>query len=267
MAEERRGSFRCQMQPLDEAAVLRTKRSDLTVQIVEKSAGGFGVTSAEANGVKVGQILSLASSTGCCEVRVAHVTHDGETARIGLERLRESAVLNDRRPSPSQPARSNTFQFVFVCGACLAFFAGGVFVPSEWWQAVGVLSQPAVKVNPQERERRLAVDFMHLDNLTSRKFVEALQLDDQQQQRIGSIVQETTASLSKLYERRDKISSRQWSDIGLQLIQQSWNQIQAELTPEQQQRWRDLLTQTAQQPAAPSPSPVSSTPSLLPPAA
>ena len=53
--DERRTSFRCPVQGAAEAVILRTRRADLMVRVVEKSAGGFGVVAPPKVPLEVGQ--------------------------------------------------------------------------------------------------------------------------------------------------------------------------------------------------------------------
>lgn len=249
MDQERRKSYRCQVQPTQEAAILRTQKTDVIVRIVEESAGGLGVTTAQTGCVKEGQVLSLATGAGCCEVKVVHVNESDSQTRIGLQRIRELAFLSCGAPRLWPSTRhgiadgSRSFQLMLICAACLAFFLGGVLLPSGWWRK----GEPArsTQKNRSQREKELATHFVQLDGLKSQRIIETLKLDEQQQLQISVIVEDATAKLAALFDQRQSLSTRDWSEMGLQLIQAAWIEIQAVLTEEQQDRWRDLFAEKA----------------------
>lgn len=102
-----RKSFRFPILEQQEAELL-VGESWIPVQIRDASAGGFAVLTAARPVAKYGQTLQLRTSSGQCEVRVAHLTETepaggGQRARfcLGLERLRD---LPDPEEERSQRA-------------------------------------------------------------------------------------------------------------------------------------------------------------------
>lgn len=251
--DDRRTSFRCSVHKSEEAAILRTRKTDLMVRVAEKSAGGFGVFAQSNPPIKVGQILSLAMTSGCSEVEVVHVTElDGES-RIGLKHVCDLAFLPSngrlaglaRRGIFSLAGRGlRTALIIALCGA---FFTFGVFLPGNWWRdMLGRSKKSSSSLSPfanlpaTQREQLLAKSFVNLDGIKARGFFDALKLSTEQQVKVHAIVEDTTSALSELYQQKDVGPPDVWSDLGLQLIHRSYEKIQRELTDEQRARWNEL---------------------------
>ena len=124
--EERRGSFRCDVQAAEEVAILRTRRSDLKVRLTERSAGGFGLWAPANPPIKIGEILALATINGCCEVRVAHITELEGQSRVGLKHVRDLAFM----PSLA----GGNLRLALMIALCVAFFTLGAILPGNWWR-------------------------------------------------------------------------------------------------------------------------------------
>ena len=69
---------------------------------------------------------------------------------------------------------------------------------------------------------------------------EFMELSPEQQERIGRIVNETLSVMSLLHDNRGSKSPEAAAAMGMQTLQASWRQIQMELTPQQQAKWRAL---------------------------
>lgn len=260
MSNERRANYRCQVPTGQEAAILRGAKTDIAVQISEESASGFGVVTKQGNLLKVGQVLTLVTATGCCEVRVANLSQGRHETRVGLQRLRELSVKRDaglrgiRNLLKTGPGALRTAVLLGLCAMLLVWLTsqpngdrGGVFflIPKGWASSTPVRSHAA-----PVRDERLALNFLHLDGLKTNAYSQQLKLSTEQQRVIGGIVEDTSGALAKLYDNRAAIESEEWSDIGMQVLFHSMQEIETVLTPEQRQRWDELRTaNAAKQPA------------------
>ena len=253
LTQDRRNSFRCALPQTDEAGLLRTRRSDLMVRVVEKSAGGFALEAQAKPPLQIGQCLSLALSTGCYEVRVAHVTElDGES-RIGLALVRELSFMPPTGELFSMARHGilsfvgKGMQLVFLVALCTMVFTIGIAIATgSWRDKLGFAhskvtsASPISSWAPPDREHKLAKTFTNLDGLKARKFFNALKLSTEQQVKVHAVVEETSVALADLYKHKDLGPSDVWSDLGLQLIHRSYEKIQRELTDEQKARWAEL---------------------------
>ncbi|MEQ8787696.1 MAG: PilZ domain-containing protein [Pirellulaceae bacterium] len=258
--EDRRRSFRCPVSPDDEPAILRTNKGDVIVSVHEKSAGGFGVTTEQNVAFREGQVLSLATNSGCTEVEVMHIEAEQDRTRVGLKVIRELKYLgggpllsidNLRRCLSSG---SNVLRLAAMILLCGGFFIWGATLPvGQWAKGAGDRifgdssnKNAAYTVNPQLREKQLALNFLRLDGLTNHKFAISLDLSPQQSTQIRGIVDDTTAALSLLYDRKGASADPdQWSDLGMQTIHASWRQIEKVLSEQQRAKWDAMLDEAA----------------------
>ena len=94
MDPDQRKSFRILVPAGQKQAVLKLGRKDVTVRVVDASAGGFAVASGENLAVEKGDTLLLRTSAGWHEVRVVRHESFTDGVLIGVERLND---LNDPR--------------------------------------------------------------------------------------------------------------------------------------------------------------------------
>lgn len=90
--DERRDSFRCPVPPehqegelCEQAKKRKTRRHP--VRLIDESAGGFSVSCPNKAGIEEGRQLVLSTPKGQCGVRVVHAHREGDTSRLGLQRL------------------------------------------------------------------------------------------------------------------------------------------------------------------------------------
>jgi hypothetical protein len=256
MFQERRATFRCPVQSHDGPALLKVSGKELVVQLIEESAGGFGVVATQVKGLREGQEAMLTTTAGRYEVRIAHLTQVGETTRVGLNRL---ADLNDKTrtrlfgwlPFRAATPQSRGWAALLLFALCGCFFFWGTAFPSAWWRdftwgEIRIEQTPEQRARQREvlqdeREKLFVQSFRLLDELTSRDFTESLELSRFQKRRISKIVDQTTEKLEQLVDNRGAAQEEQWVDAGLSLIVTSWKEIQAVLTDEQRARWHDML--------------------------
>lgn len=269
MPLERRESYRCQISDNEPPAILRVGSRDHVVRLYEESAGGIGVLADRRPRVKVGQTVVLATSAGRCEAKVIHVTQQqhGRT-RIGLKRVGEltSAARGAVGPwlhsmSARLGKRETPVKLALIAVLCFVFFLWGSQLSSgAGWLAKTyhlVPSRPAPNrsmptAKSAERqathEEALATNYLRLDQLKSPRFASRLKLTSAQQQKIRGIIRETTTALSALYEHRENLSTEDWSELGLQLIQTSWDEIQSVMTDQQQAQWKAMTGRAESEP-------------------
>jgi hypothetical protein len=95
-----------------------------------------------------------------------------------------------------------------------------------------------------ERKEQLAADFLRLRTLTSDNSIKTLELTNDQQLQINSILKTATGDLSLVYAARDTSAPDAWADSALELVRRARSQLEGVLTEEQKQRWHSLLEET-----------------------
>ncbi|MDX1948683.1 MAG: PilZ domain-containing protein [Pirellulaceae bacterium] len=114
MTGDHRKTFRILTPAGREQAKLRVGKRQLSVRLVDESAGGFAVACPGQMVVASGEVLQLRTAGGLHEVRVIRREEFSDGVLLGFERLRD---LDD----PTQPAvRSNLFDVLL-----LPYVAGG----------------------------------------------------------------------------------------------------------------------------------------------
>jgi hypothetical protein len=94
MDTDQRKSFRILVPAGQKQAVLKVGRKDVTVRVVDSSAGGFAIASGENLDVEKGDSLLLRTSAGWHEVRVVRHESFSDGVLLGVERLSD---LDDPR--------------------------------------------------------------------------------------------------------------------------------------------------------------------------
>lgn len=242
MSDERRTSFRCHVQTDEQSGSLHLGKGMLKVRILEESAGGYGVECDRLiPGLKVGQSASLMTDSGCCEVRVAHVTTVADHTRIGLRRHRELTATGGKGDRKGG-RREGVMKMIVLTVLFLSFFAWGFTLGDIIPSLRGAdATKPAAP--PQHRQRALAVNFLKLDKFKSQDIAEKLGFSPEQQASVSHIARNASLALTELYDRRDSYTDEEWTELGMRLIQISWAKIRNELTDEQLKQWDELLLQ------------------------
>lgn len=261
---DRREFFRCDLSKLGDKAVLRTNRRDYLVEMVEESAGGFGLRSETAIQTSEGAVLSMAYRGGCFEVEVAHITHNEEETRVGLKRLKELKFLHSDgwlgifSWREMNSTRGLVVASMFLLALTLAGFLWGAWLPEsakpQWsallkgqWreeeQEAGGKPEPKNEASPEDREKQIVeqIGLLANDNWTNQ-----LNVSEEQNQKIEAIVRDTTKRLQKIYQQGQSADDpSQWSHAGLKLIRDSWADIENVLTEEQREKWRNIRNKVA----------------------
>ncbi len=88
---DQRDAFRYAAPGACQEAILKFKRQDVSVALVDESAGGFAVRIGDPRPINAGDTLLLRTATGYSKVRVARVTQDsdGSSRTLGLQRLED----------------------------------------------------------------------------------------------------------------------------------------------------------------------------------
>ncbi|MBN2291734.1 MAG: hypothetical protein JXM70_04875 [Pirellulales bacterium] len=99
--ENQRNSYRCPINETRQQTQIRFGKTWIPVELLDESAGGFGVHVEHAPQVGIGDIVWLRCGDKCFEVEVRHVTQfphadgsqdetaDGAACKLGLKRLSE----------------------------------------------------------------------------------------------------------------------------------------------------------------------------------
>jgi len=130
MVNERREFSRIPI-PADQAAtVLYAGRRPSVVQLVDASPYGFAITCPVTLKAKCGALLRIRTTEGWHEVRVVRVEANGDSQRLGLERVR---YLGEQL----QPSWTDHWPLMLVLiGALSIGIAGGAFFVPDWWRYV-----------------------------------------------------------------------------------------------------------------------------------
>lgn len=249
MTTDRRESYRCPIAHIDSPAILRLGNRDEVVHVADQSAGGFTLECEKPPRLKVGQLVTLATGAGCCEAKVIHMTETEDRVKVGLKRLRETKDV-----SRSMLDAGTAVRLLIIFVLCTVFFAWGARTSAgsflgEWLSTEQ--DEPSVSVepiDPDERarnEQKLAMNMLNLGTLRSSTLASELNLNGEQQQQIFAIVQQTTADLSSLYERRNAITPEDWTDLGLKITQTTSQEIQNVMTDDQHRKWQEFLGRQA----------------------
>lgn len=251
---DRREFFRCDLTKLGDNAVLRTRQRDYLVDMLEESAGGFALFSELAVNAQQGDVLSMAYRGGIFEVEVAHISGGDEGVRIGLKRIKELKFLHsDGWLGIFSWRDMNSSRGIAVVATVLVALMGCGFLWGAWlpesakpqWSAIlkgrwrePVAAPAPIEPSPAEREQQIVeqIGLLAGDDWTAE-----LNVSDEQNEQIEAIVHKTTKQLQAIY-RREQTSGdpSQWSHAGLQLIRNSWTEIEDVLTEEQRAKWRNM---------------------------
>lgn len=254
MDDERRRSFRCRVQLYDDAAILKGKRGDVIVRVVESSAGGFGVVADSKTQVKSGEVLTLMTNNESWSVRVVHVTRQDRVVRLGLQRLAETGKPRAGRFSRGGGRmRSYTSIRRWLQGAGVAAIIGlawMIYYPEHSpWKA---LSRPAQRALPKvitswsdndavPAAATWNAEFPELKALNSSELVERLDLSLKQQEQMTEVIESTVRGLNRVYTDRDTTLPGDWSDRAMLIIHASFLEMSDLMTDEQRRRWREWL--------------------------
>lgn len=255
MDKERRTSVRCAVQSDEEAAILRTERSDFMVRLVEKSAGGYGLVIERDLDLEVGQTVSLATSGGCCEAKVVHVAHDGEETRLGLQNIRDLSHLPGgsnwltRKLAVAWKSKYARIQLAIVLLLGLGVFIWGSTLPKEDDSAAASTPVSNTSLEAAKRKnRKLALDHLRLGGLTKGNVITDLDLTPKQRTEIDGILSETAAAMAIVYdEQSDGNEDQALADVALQLVFFAGRQIEEVLTEQQRSRWAAVVEESALQ--------------------
>lgn len=268
MIQDRRTTYRCASPAHQEPAILRLGRKDYPARVVEESAEGMGVfLEGRELPVKPGDKVQLTTASRRVAAQVVHVktaaAHDGPDAsrgqRLGLEKLGDLGFAtrtgDARLPHQSAGLGTGAMRFAMALAVCLGMFLGGVMF--DWSKLKGgasfhssgtntapAASAPRVSQASKRfasRKQQFADSLLRFDDFASSEFTQLLQLNPQQQDRIGRIVDETISVMSLLHANRSAQSDEAWAEMGMQTLHASWKQIQSELTPEQRARWAQAM--------------------------
>jgi hypothetical protein len=139
MSTNQRTSYRCPTAD-GQPAILRVGRRDVIVSLLDQSAGGFAVSGDESIRLAPGQVLSLRTGMGWCEVEVVTLERwDGEL-RIGMRRL-----CDHPDPRLVQAVEANSLPPLFQWSeedrprtVIAQFLAGMLLVAPAFWLIIGV---------------------------------------------------------------------------------------------------------------------------------
>lgn len=253
MSANRRQAFRCAVAEPDARALLRISEGEVIVQIVDESAGGFGVISDRELVVHEGELAGLTTRRGQSICRVVRVEYgDDETTSIGLQRVSEiaeepktasNAGIFVRWFGRSMGAVVMLLAFGLGLGVALGFAKfGNLALPLT---SRTTATHPSIPADPAKRAAALTKSFNNLDELKSQQFVKMLHLTDGQQRKIDTIVDKLMLQLAEVHVDRGDRSPEACSHIGMMMIRRAWLQVEGLLTEDQMQKWDAMLDEQA----------------------
>jgi hypothetical protein len=214
-----------------------------------------------------GDKVYLTTASRRVSAQVVHLktgaAHDGPDAprgqRLGLEKLGDIGFAarssGASLMSTSAGLGSGVMRFAMALAVCLGMFLGGVMFDwsklksganFHWNGSNAALAATAPRMIPESKrvvsqERQPADSLLRFDDFASGEFARLLQLNPDQHDRIGRIVDETISMMSLLHANRGAQTDEAWAEMGMQTLHASWKQIQSELTPEQRARWAQAM--------------------------
>lgn len=212
---------------------LRYGRRQFGVEILEQSAGGFGVRAPSDTPLDIGQNWLLDCEIGTIEVRVVHVASEPEGLVAGLQRLNEFA------PHSAAPGR---WWAGLSVAACLVFFVAGLVCPLRLGHRPPPMSEEMaglLRLPREEREKWLAASFRQLDRLNSAGLSQRLSLANEQKSAVDNAVASASLQLAALFESSDQRTD--WTEPAVQVLVSSFRDIRTALDPEQRAQLDALL--------------------------
>lgn len=238
--QDRRGSFRMRLQCCD-VAVLRLKKGERAVQVVEKSAGGFGLLVESGTAVKEGDIAVLTTSSGRFQVEVRHVTdnEDGSDLRVGLKILGEDGEVRPTSNGWSVRYQSKQhadhgqgrWSLPILCAVLLISALTSIMYLRDRGPDWGFLEDRDIP-RPARQLGKL---------IGSKEFTAALNLTPQQEVKVNSIVRNAVEQLNLATQATGDRSTEVRAAMALQVLLGSWEEVLAILDEDQVARWNDLL--------------------------
>jgi hypothetical protein len=177
--ENQRESYRFPIDESRQQAEMRFGKTWMPVDLLDESAGGFGVRIDQDPGTAVGDIVRLRSKEKCYEVEVMHITQCSSNKKVydeslyksayklGLKRVNEVFEDSYDRPSPLKRIRA-LWQRPYVSldnkgllvGLAVAFFAGCL-------PAVLIVTLKSNVVVSQSLDDSLKESKLELDSLST----------------------------------------------------------------------------------------------------
>ena len=253
MSDNRRQAFRCAVPDLDARALLRISEGEVVVQVVDESAGGYGVESDRELAVREGELAGLTTKSGQSICRVVRVEyHDDGKTGVGLQRISEIAVEPTYASNTGLFVRwfGRSFGSVVMllafglgtgCAVGFAKFGRLPFIGSSKSATTAADGRPFIPTDPAKRAAALTKSFNSIDDLKSRHFVKALSLTDGQQRNIDNVVDKLMLELATVHVDRGDKSPEVGSHMGLLMIRRAWLKVETVLTAEQMAKWDAML--------------------------
>ncbi|QDU96504.1 PilZ domain-containing protein [Lignipirellula cremea] len=251
MTENRRTSYRCPVRSNDEVAILRTRRRDLVVRIIDESAGGLSIQVENSKELSEGEILSIAHNSSCFEVRVAYLREQAEDGkwRVGLERRGELKYLHSAGVFHGVTFRDFTASFGLLAVTSAILFMIWHMSPPEWKKGLfgeedtAIVENSDAENDSEAREKLLAAKYLRLSDARSPRFANMLELTPPQVKEIHTVVEATSRSIAGMYRNRSGDDDDRWIDASLDLINKTWMRIEQVMTPPQHERFAQMLQQ------------------------
>ena len=250
---EQRKSFRINIPEGREHATLIMGKQQLSVHIIDESAGGFAVALLTDEDVQQNQVRILKTATGLYETRVARVEHFEDGKLLGLMRLSdlsntaEKATAHSWRDFCSQPSPTGTGNGMpmglgLIAVAALVACCASIYFMRRVPVTPEVAVSPLVKENTEALTKELEklrspakeavqvakekvqhvtqsqpVEYLRQQARVSQEVLYRLQLDSEQSRRIRNILSRTAGDLSAAeVEIRSVLTAeqaRKWDDL------------------------------------------------------
>lgn len=270
MYSERRNTYRFQIDQSEKTAVLKIGKTELIVHLLEKSSTGFGALvdpdSKNAQGLQQGQTGLLTTQNSCIQVEIAHLElHDGQL-QLGLKRLgevRTQTALSRGSWGSLSPKKLfssivNVVKVLVVFAVCCILLGWGMSYAHLFWQVdapppkqrAGIqkkIDRTTRNDNHPERQKRLIAQLLRLDKLHTSEFSQQLQLNPQQQQRVSEIAIAASKTLNAIYLDHPHANMETITNLCLEQVGNTWNQIEELLSEEQKKQWSEINAEAADQ--------------------
>jgi len=226
-------------------ALLTVKRRKATVRVLDESAGGFAVKTADEFSLPRMAIGALDLDSEIYPVQVMYVQAEDGGCRIGLKRL---DVEYPAAPTVPKSPHTNSFSwgklFTF---AFFTLFGAALATGVAWlWQRPGANREqlPAIDVVGLSPLTPEAASLMEgANSLRDPAVLESLRINHAQRNEIESLYKQTTLQLRQRYAQalrhRD---GQQWQREATQVMENTVKRLLMTLTDDQINQWRKLLT-------------------------
>ena len=247
--QDSRTAYRYAIASNDASAVMRTDSGEFIVQIVDESAGGWGVFCDPKVVLKEGDVVGLTTQRGKSICRVVRIDPDDDYLLVGLFRISDvmeepkshaNGTLFARQLSKTTSSLCLLLAFAVGMGGALGLIKAGFF---NFGKSLSALQRTRFDVagDPAKRLQALSNNLASLDALKSRQVMKNIGLTDGQQRKIDNVLEKLVVDLATIHVDRRDIAPEAGSYMGLLMLRRAWTQVEQTMTKDQLAKWDAIL--------------------------